>query len=290
MCYMVSLLRFLAFLTLLLHSASAEATIGGRFLYLSDQRVVTLEVFDSTQAVLNYINLGNSYEMLEAASIAVLDGQGVVWPGQVFEDEDATDPRERFLAGRLIPPGGMAGFTLRGRFGSPLPQETALMEISGRILKLEALSEDAFELAAARISEMNLTQQDRKLMIQLAGFQRGFGQMFFSGTEEAAPFEERIPRGEVLPPLLVSNPKPRLSSKWAHLPDPVVVQLRAQVSRSGAVFNVEVLEEVDPEIDEMAVQTVENSWVFLPAISRGSVAEAEVTLNVVFERLPPGGG
>lgn len=287
---MVSLWRSLPLLLLVSHPAPAEPMTGGRFLYLSDQRVVTLEVFDSTQAVLNYINLGNSYEMLQAASIAVLDSQGVVWPGQVFEDEDAKDPRERFLAGSLIPPGGMVGFTLRGRFGSSFPPETALMEIGGRILKLEVLSEDAFEMAAARISEMNLTQQDRKLMIQLAGFQRGFGRMFFSGTEEAAPFEDRIPRGEVLPPLLVSNPKPRLSSKWAHLPDPVVVQLRAQVSRSGAVFNVQVQEGVDPEIDEMAVQTVENSWVFLPAISRGSVADAEVTLNVVFERLPPGGG
>ena len=49
-------------------------------------------------------------------------------------------------------------------------------------------------------------------------------------------------------------------------------------------FDLEVVESVNEELDQMALDTVRNSWRFLPAISKGEIVSSELTLNVRFRR------
>ena len=104
------------------------------------------------------------------------------------------------------------------------------------------------------------------------------------GSDEALPIEAEFPDLELIPPVLLLEPRPLLPSSRSHLPDPVMVQIKGMVMRSGGLSNPRVVEGIDPELDRRALATVENSWSFLPAISKGAVVDTELTLNVAFRR------
>lgn len=254
----------------------------GQFLYLSDQRVVTVELVDTTTAVVNYINLNSSFEVFQAYNLVFLDDQNGQYRGHVIEREG--NPESPFVVSDLLKPGQFSGYTIRGDLDLKGSLSQVLLLIGGRILSLEALSPKDFELAAARIGELNLEAPDRKLALQRAGFTRGFGKLYFSGSDEAQPFEVYFTDMSVRAPVALAKPSPRLPSSENHLPDPVLVQVRAVVSRAGGLRDVRPAQETGEKLERIAVETVRNSWVFLPAIADNELAEAELLLNVVFLR------
>lgn len=255
-----------------------------QFVYLSDQRIVTLELVDSNNLILNYINLGDSFEMLEAPMVALVDSSGRHFNGHLISLEESEDQRHRYKISELMKPGTFSGYLIVGNFRTTNLIERALLQISGRILELEPLSGDEFELLAARIGEIDLAIRERKGAIERAGFSRGFGELFFAGTEEAKAVEVFFGKDPVLAPVTLANPSPLLPSSESSRPDPVVVRVKAVVSRQGGLRDIHLAEGINPKLDEIALETVRNSWVFLPAISNNEIVEAEVTLNILFRR------
>jgi len=278
--------RFVLTFTLVLLGLGGNLAQKGasHFVYLSDQRIVTLELVDSNNLILNYINLGDSFEILEAPMVALVDGSGRHFNGHLISLEDSQDPNNRYRISELMKPGTFAGYLIVGDFRSPSPVERAFLQIGGRVLELEALDADAFELLAARIGELDLAARDRKWAIERAGFSRGFGNLFFAGSEEAEAVEGFFVKTSVLAPVTLANPSPLLPTSEANRPDPVIVKVKAVVSRQGGLRDIELAEGVSPQLDEIALETVRNAWVLLPAISNNEIVEAEVTLNVVFKR------
>ena len=105
---------FIVTLTLLALATSArgQALEGFRhYFFLSDQRIVTVELINPQKAILNYINLGDTYEFLEAPGLLILDSDGGFFNGHVLEIEEAEDPRERFKVSELIQPHVYVGTT-----------------------------------------------------------------------------------------------------------------------------------------------------------------------------------
>jgi len=255
-----------------------------QYIYLSDQRIVTLEIVDSNNLILNYINLGDSFEMLQATMVALVDSSGRHFNGHLISLEGEEEPSNRYKISELINPGKFAGHLIVGDFRTANPIERVFLQISGRILELESLSLDEFELQAARIGELDLAAEDRKWAIERAGFSRGFGELFFAGTEEAKAVEGFFVTSDVLAPVNLANPSPLLPSSESTRPDPLVVRVKAVVSRQGGLRDIRMAEGLSPKLDEIAMETVRNSWVFLPAISNNEIVEAEVTLNIVFRR------
>lgn len=255
-----------------------------QFLYLSAERIATLEFVDDHSVLLNYFNLGKTYELLTSYQIVLLGAEGEIFRGHLFREEAPKDPAEKFSVTKMARPGEYAGYDVVGRHVKDGVISRALMKVSGRILELEPLTPKQFELVAARIGELDLADPDRPAAIQRAGFARGYGSLALSGTAEAGGVESYFPDANVLPPVPIATPAPRLPSSEEALAEPVVVRVGVFVTRSGGLRDVTAVEGPDEKLKQIAVQTVRNSWVFLPAISGNKLAEAEMKLNVVFKR------
>ena len=66
-----------------------------QFLYLSAERIVTLELVDDHSVVLNYFDLGKTYELLTARQLVLLGPSGEVFRGHLFKEESPKDPFDR---------------------------------------------------------------------------------------------------------------------------------------------------------------------------------------------------
>lgn len=265
-------------------SFNALGQSGSGFLYLSDQRVITLEVVDQQRAVLNYINLGESYSVFQPGNLVVFSDQGEWQRTQVIRNEDLSTAENRFLARSLIKPGEVLGVDLLGDLEMNGEVSGACLRIDGRILLFEKLLSRDFEVAISRISNLDLERRNRKNALQRAGFQRGFGKMIFEGTPSAVDYQKYFQEDPVYGPVALVEPKPLLPSSFRDLPDPVLVQIGGTVSRAGGLRDARVIAGIDPALDELALETVRSSWQFLPAVQGTEVAEAEVKLNIVFRR------
>jgi TonB family protein len=263
--------------------ASGAQIPGTRhFMYLSNQRIVTCEVLDGERAILNYINLGESFEVVQAPMLLLQATDGRYYRGHVFLAEDPKDPAERYRVKEVLRPREFKGYTVHGSFAFTSPLQKAFLRVGGRILELEPLSADDFNGAGQNIERLDLTTENTKAAIVLAGFNRGYGVMHSGGKPEFDQLDEHFPSLELLPPVLLSAPLPLLPPSKRDLPQPVEVRVSATVSKAGGVFDVEVTQGIDPDLDEAAVNMVRNRWRFLPAISNSEIANATLTLKVRF--------
>jgi len=253
-------------------------------MYLSDQRILTLEVVNSDKVILNYINLGQAYDLVEASMVVLLDELGAGYRGHVIAIEPVTDPAERYKVSELLAPKQFKGFTILGNFRMDAPAKSAYFKTGGRVMELEAMTAEDFEKAASLVAGVDLATDDPKFALQRAGFKRGYGKIYFAGTPEADELEKWFLQADVLSPIPVYRPAPKLPAKFADLPSPVVVELKLFVSKSGGLYQFQVAKAPNAEVGELALATVKNSWRFLPAISKGQVSDASLTLRVTFER------
>ncbi len=253
-------------------------------LYLSDARIVTIEITDGQTVILNYINLGDTFDAVQPPWLVVVDSAGTPHRGHLIEVENSSYEAGRYKAFDLIKPNSFAGYTILGNFRFKGPPKTAYLKVGGRILELQPISSDDFDLVAARIGGLDLGLENSKAAVMQAGFESGFGSMYRAGSAESRPLESFFPDEDVVPTVLLVSPAPRLPSSEADRPDPVVVVMSVTVSPAGGLYDLEVKEGINEVLDELAVETVRNSWVFLPAISKKKVVESSLTLNVAFRR------
>ena len=81
------------FLTVMIYLAAScfaagQAASGTRhFFFLSDQRIITVELINEQKSILNYINLGDSFEIIQAPELLILDAEGRPYHGHVIEVE-----------------------------------------------------------------------------------------------------------------------------------------------------------------------------------------------------------
>ena len=282
----VKLLRNLLGIWLIALSISvvSEAASENQYLFLSDQRIVTLEFIDDNSVIVNYIHLGNTFDLLFARNLIFLDAERTAYRGHLFELEGTEGEQKQFDVSDLIEPGEFSGFVIAGDFDFESPPVTPMLKIAGKIFELEPLSSEQFEIVVARIGELNLKAGDKVEAIRRAGFGRGFGRFHLVGSDSAAELEPYFKDEDVVAPVPLETPLPRLPSSESDRPDPVFVKIKAYVSRVGGLRNLEVVQGINKKLDQIALDTVQNSWRFLPAISGNEVAEAELTLNVVFKR------
>ncbi len=261
-----------------------EASGARHFVYVSDKRIVTLELpLDKNKAILNYINLDDVVELIDASGLLVLDAEGGGHLGHLILKEDADPSEGLYQVSVLVKPKQYRGYDILGDFRFASPPERAYLRLGSRIVRLQPLDDEEFEVEAAKISRVDLSAEP-KFALADAGFWRGMGDLYFADDPESDELQSRFPGAGPRPPILVANPAPRLPEKWKALPDPVIVTLRVGVTAQGALVKLEVIEGVNPELDRQALETVRNSWRFLPAVANAEPAGAEMVLNVVFDR------
>ncbi len=264
--------------------ALAQPTGSRHYLYLSDKRIVTVELIDAQSAILNYFNLDDSIVFVRAPHLAIRDASGNTLRGHVIQLEDPPNLDEIYAVSRMVKERTYAGVTILGNFDFQAAPVEAYLRIGGRIVQMEGLTEQEFDIVASRVGDLELTAQDTALMVQLAGFRSGRGELFLTSDEKASELLPLFPDLDLLPPMLISEERPGLPDEFERLPDPVVVQLTASVSRSGGIYQLQVKKGLNRKLDRLAVEFVQNTWKMLPAIAKSEIADSETTLNVVFER------
>ncbi len=274
---------FLGLMVWALAGGSIAAEGSRYFLYLSDQRVVTVELLDPGMAILNFINLGDSFEAVRAHELVLVDAGGRTGRGHLIVREDPPSPREAYQVSGLIKPRSFLGYNIAGRYQFATPPEECYLKVGGRILELEPLNEEQFDQLASMVSELDLEAANSAAMVRDVGFNRGYG-VLHKASEVGARLRGYFPDSEVIPTVLAEGSEPQLPSHAAHLKDPVVVVVSIMVSPWGGVYDLEVVEGIDEKLDQMALDTIRNSWRFLPAISKGEIVASELTLNVRFRR------
>ena len=254
------------------------------FLYVSNQRVVTLELIDEGETILNFINLGKNFELLQSTNLLILDTTGGAYRGHLFKRDRADEEGQVFEVTDLIEPRQFKGYSILGNFRFKAPPASVFLRLGARILELEPLTPEEFEKAADKVGNLDLEVENSTLALYDAGFLQGVGQLLRAGTPEGDPIDALLTDSELYPPIILKNPAPRLLSKFSRLPDPVVVRIRLKLTALGGLISHSVEESVDPELDSIALGVVRNSWVVLPAISDGKPAGAELVVRVEFER------
>ncbi len=79
------------FLTVMIYLAAScfaagQAASGTHhYFFLSDQRIITVELINEQKSILNYINLGDSFEIIQAPKLLILDAEGRPYNGHVIE-------------------------------------------------------------------------------------------------------------------------------------------------------------------------------------------------------------
>ena len=150
--------------------AAGQVPLGTRhYFYLSDQRIITLELVNEQKAILNYISLGDAFEIIQAPGLLIFDSEGHPFHGHLIEVEEAADPNARFKVTELAPPRSYAGYNIWGNFRLQAPAQEAYFRVGSRIVKLEPLLEEDFEWLAAKIGNLDLSMEDGKEMVLQAG-------------------------------------------------------------------------------------------------------------------------
>ena len=254
------------------------------FLYVSDQRVVALEILDEGEAILNYINLGSNFQLLESNNLLIIDSTGQSYRSHLFKGDETDEKGQNFQVTELIAPKDYMGYSVLGNFRFLSFATSAYLRVGSRVLELEPQDPETFERFSNLIGKISLKTEDTTLSLYDAGFKHGLGRLLSIGSSEATPVASLLGKKEVVPPVVYKSPSPRLIPKFYHLPDPVVIGVRLQLTSMGGIKNPSIEEGLSSDLDQIAIEVVKNSWVFLPAVSRGRTTGSEIVVRVKFER------
>ena len=278
--------RLLLFMLLWAPSISAHSSEKGseHFLYLSDQRIVTVELLDATTLILNYINLSDNFAFIESTNILVVDTSGQTYRSHLIQMDKRDEDGRIFSVADLVEPRQYRGYDVLGPFKYKASPKLVYLRLGALILELFPLNAEEFESVSERVSRLDISLSDSSLAVLDAGFSRGVGELYRIGTAEGAALEKLLPDLETFPPILLSNPTPKLLPRFWHLTDPVIVRVKVRITPQGGLINSEVETGIDAKLDSIALEVGSNSGDFLPAISEGEVVAAELVLRVVFRR------
>ena len=254
------------------------------FLYVSDQRIVALEILDEGEAILNYINLGSNFQLLESNNVLIIDSAGQSYRSHLFKRDETDAKGQMFQVTELIAPKDYMGYSVLGNFRFLSFVNSAYLRVGSKLLELEPQAPETFERFSNLIGRISLKTEHTTLSLYDAGFKHGLGRLLRIGSSEATPVASLLEKKEVVPPVVYKNPSPRLTPKFYHFPDPVVVAVRLQLTSLGGIKNPSIEEGLSSELDQIAIEVVENSWVFLPAVSQGKTTGSEIVVRVKFER------
>lgn len=254
------------------------------FLYLSDQRIITVELLDDTTLILNYINLSDNFALIESTNLLVVDTEGQTYRSHLIQMDKRHADGRIFKVADLVEPGQYRGYDVLGPFKYKASPKLVYLRLGALILELAPLNAEEFESVSKRVSRLDISLSDSSWAVLDAGFSRGVGELYRIGTVEGEAIEELLPALEIFPPILLSNPTPKLLPRFRHLIDPVIVRVKVRITPQGGMINAEVETGIDAKLDSIALEVVRNSWDFLPAISEGEAVAAELVLRVVFRR------
>lgn len=263
--------------------ACIQAADTRSHLYLSDQRVITLEWADAETAIVNVINLSNEFLVVRPDFVVLVDADRTAHYGQVIADKKEKGGRLAYRASAVLKPREFSGYTILGPFDLKGGLQQVAVRLGGRVFFLEALESDQFERMAKRIAEIDLESENPERALEQAGIQHRFGTVRFRGDPESRETAELFPDREVVAPVIVQRSEPQYTQQAREAKVEGTLLVEGLVTRSGDFLNGKVLRGLGHGLDERTLETIKNSWRFLPALKDGEIAEATITLKIEFK-------
>lgn len=245
------------------------------FVYVSDQRVITVESVSSSTLILNVINLGQDVWVIRPYDIMLRSGSASAI-GQAFRKEEKGPVS--FYATHLVKPHEFVGVAVVGELVRD--PDGAVVRVGSRFFFLQKIGKSDFGILERQISNIDLQRENSEAALREAGIRQGFGDLVSYPDGETEALNALFPEpGQALGPRVISkkDAKPVVGT-----PPGSEIEVQGLISKSGELLDAKVTRGISTEADQRALATVRNSWKFVPAVRDGEVVEATVRLRVKF--------
>jgi len=255
------------------------------FAFSSSQYMITAEVASARGFVLNFINLSDFVIVVQPNEFIYKGASGRFYIGQVFEQEHKDNRGEvfRYSASILIKGQSFTGLNILGAFQELDQIEELSIRIGAKRFYLVPLEKAQFEVLASKVSELDMKSSNPRAAMQEAGIGELGNVRSTDGTSEwDKDWQGLIRQDGVNLPKIIERPEAVATEEARRNRTYGKVRLSALINKNGGLQDIKVEKGLGHGLDERAVQSIRNSWVFLPATKNGEVIEGGITFDVEF--------
>ena len=266
-----------------------QAAAQKSWAYVGPQYIITAEMAGPYSFVLNFINLTDFVIVVQPSEFIYKGGSGRFYIGQVFDHESQDNRGETFKysASILLKGHSFTGLTVLGAFREQDAIEELSVRIGAKRFYLIPLEKVEFEQLAARIGELDLESASPRTALQGADLNDMGSVKTTDGTSDwDKDWQGSLqPDGLNLPKIVARPPvQPTEEARKTHTYGKV--KLSALITKNGGIEDLRVERGLGRGLDERAMESVRNSWIFLPATKNGEVLEGRVAFEVDFPAPP----
>ncbi|MEJ2109605.1 MAG: energy transducer TonB [Acidobacteriota bacterium] len=254
------------------------------YAFVDSSQVITAEEADEHTFVVNFINLTDYVLVIQPADFIYRGASGRHYIGQVYElkHQDPLGNMQKYTASVLVKGHSFTGLNVVGLFLEKDSIEELSVRIGSRRFYLQGLESAPFEELLRKIEDLDLNSTDiseefRELNMQEMGYVNDT-----DGSDEWDRDWEGLIVDGINPVRIIENPAVHLQDVPSNSKDDMTVRVSGVVNRNGGIQNLKVIKGINRKLDQLVLDSISNSWVFLPATKNGEVQEygIEFTVNI----------
>ena len=254
------------------------------FAFVNQSYVITAEMNDENSFIVNFVNLSDFVLVVQPGDFIYRSASGNRYIGQVYELEhmDSKGGMQKYSASILLQDHSFEGLNIVGLFREQDRIEELSIRIGGKRFYLQPLEKNRFEEVLRKIEELDLNSDNIPQMFQdLFITEMGTVKSTDGSDEWDRDWEGLITDG-INPPRAIKNPPIPLPEDTEESKRDKTVRVSCRVTKNGGILDLKVVKGIDRKLDQIALDGVANSWVFLPATKNGEVFESLYEFNVGF--------
>ncbi|MBN2319341.1 MAG: energy transducer TonB [Acidobacteria bacterium] len=253
------------------------------FAFVSSSYIITAELATEHTFVVNFVNLSDFVIVVQPVDFIYRGASGRYYAGQVYELEhaDTKGEMQRYSASILLREHSFAGLNVVGLFKEQDQIEELSVRIGSQRFYMEPLEKIQFEQLARKIETLDLDSADVTEMFRDANIRLTGSVKTTDGTDEwDRDWEGLVTSDGVNPPKAIESPAILLPENAKTSEDKRKVRISCLITKNGGIQNLKVVKSRDRNLEQRALDSVANSWVFLPAAKNGEIYETVIEFEV----------
>lgn len=254
------------------------------FAFVNQSYVITAEMNDENSFIVNFVNLSDFVLVVQPGDFIYRSASGNRYIGQVYELEhmDSKGGMQKYSASILLQDHSFKGLNIVGLFREQDRIEELSIRIGGKRFYLQPLEKNQFEEVLRKIEELDLNSDNIPQMFQELFIKEMGTVKSTDGSDEWDRDWEGLITDGINPPRAIKNPPIPLPEDTEESKRDKTVRVSCRVTKNGGILDLKVVKGIDRKLDQIALDGVANSWVFLPATKNGEVFESLYEFNVGF--------
>jgi len=253
------------------------------FAFVNSSYIITAELATEHTFVVNFINLSDFVIVVQPVDFIYRGASGRYYAGQVYELEhaDTRGEMQRYSASILLRGHSFAGLNVVGLFKEQDQIEELSVRIGSRRFYMEPLEKIQFEQLARKIETLDLDSTGVAEMFHDANIRETGSIETTDGTAEwDRDWEGLVTSDGVNPPKAIESPDILLPENAKTPEDKRKVRISCLITKNGGIQNLKVVKSRDRNLEQRVLDSVANSWVFLPATKNGEIYETVIEFEV----------